>query len=53
MSEQDSDYDGAWKEGLRHHSAEFLAKYIVASIFEVAYSGVGQCLADLESHLHC
>ena len=52
-SEQDGDYDGAWKEGLRHHLAEFLAKYIAAGIFEVAHSGVGPCLADLESHLHC
>ena len=30
ISEQDSDYDGAWKEGLRHHLAEFLAKYFAA-----------------------
>ena len=28
--EQDSDYDGAWKEALRHHLAEFLAKYFPA-----------------------
>jgi hypothetical protein len=54
-SEQNSDYDGDWsdKEGLRHHLAEFLAKYIAARIFEVAHSGVGPCLADVESHLHC
>ena len=37
-SEQDGDYDGAWKEGLRHHLAEFLATYIAAGIFEVAHS---------------
>jgi hypothetical protein len=25
--EHDSDYDGAWKEALRHHLVVFLAKY--------------------------
>jgi hypothetical protein len=29
-SQQDSDYDGAWKEGLRHHLTEFLTKYFAA-----------------------
>ena len=28
--EQDSDYDGAWKEALRHHLPEFLAVYFPA-----------------------
>lgn len=29
-SEQDSDYDGAWKEALRYHLPEFLAAYFPA-----------------------
>jgi hypothetical protein len=28
--EQDSDYDGEWKEALRHQLAEFVANYFVA-----------------------
>ncbi|MFO7907697.1 MAG: hypothetical protein ACQESR_26910 [Planctomycetota bacterium] len=29
-SEQDSDYDGAWKKAARHHWAECLATYFLA-----------------------
>jgi hypothetical protein len=28
--EQDSDYDGAWKESVRQHLGEFVAKYFAA-----------------------
>ncbi len=38
VSEQDSDYDGAWKEVLRQHLREILEKYLPAIAAEVDWS---------------